>query len=102
MNSKNRVYEVVAVIPKGKVLCYLDVAKLANIKSPRWVGRYLHVNEDTNLIPCHRVVRKDGGVAEKFGGGGAKEHKKRLVREGVEFVENRVNMEKYRWKIACC
>ena len=71
MNSKNRVYQVVAAIPKGKVLCYQDVAKLAGIKSPRWAGRYLHVNEDTNFIPCHRVVRKNvGGECKDHSGGG--------------------------------
>jgi methylated-DNA-protein-cysteine methyltransferase related protein len=98
MNSKNRVYQVVAAIPKGKVLCYSDVAKLAGIKSPRWVGRYLHINEDTNLVPCHRVVSKNGMVAEKFGGGGSREHKKRLLREGVVLTGNRVDMEKCKWE----
>jgi methylated-DNA-protein-cysteine methyltransferase related protein len=99
MNSKDKVYQVVAAIPKGKVLCYSDVAKLAGIKSPRWVGRYLHVNEDVNFIPCHRVVRKDGMVAEKFGGGGREEHKRRLVREGVRLTGYRVDMGKCRWKL---
>lgn len=98
MDSKNRVYQVVAAIPKGKVLCYSDVASLAGIKSPRWVGRYLHANEDVNFIPCHRVVRKNGLVAEKFSGGGKQKHKKRLLKEGVKFTGDRVNMEKCKWK----
>lgn len=99
MNSKRKVYQVVAVIPKGKVLCYQDVAKLAGIKSPRWVGRYLHENEDTDFIPCHRVVRKNGMVAERFGGGGRNEHKRRLLREGVKFIGDRVDMEKCGWRV---
>ncbi len=99
MNNKDKVYQVVAAIPKGKVLCYSDVARLAGIKSPRWVGRYLHVNEDVNFVPCHRVVRKDGGVAEKFGSGGSKEHKRRLTKEGVRFAGNKVDMEKCGWKM---
>jgi methylated-DNA-protein-cysteine methyltransferase related protein len=100
MDSKNRVYQATAAIPKGKVLCYSDVARLAKIKSPRWVGRYLHINEDVNFIPCHRVVRKDGRVADRFGGGGAGEHKKKLIKEGVEFSSDyRVDMIQCKWRV---
>ena len=59
-----KVYEVVKKIPKGKVLTYKEVAKMAgNIKASRAVGNILHKNHSPK-IPCHRVIRSDG----KFGG----------------------------------
>lgn len=62
MNFKKKVLKVVRKIPKGKVLSYKEVAKLAG--SPRaWraVGNILNKNRDAR-IPCHRVIRSDGTV----------------------------------------
>jgi O-6-methylguanine DNA methyltransferase len=59
---KNRVYEIVREIPKGKVTTYKIVAKLAG--SPRaWraVGNVLNINRDPK-IPCHRVIKSDGKI----------------------------------------
>lgn len=75
-----KVYSVVAKIPKGQVLTYKQVAKKAG--SPlayRAVGNILNKNYNPN-IPCHRVVRSDG----KIGGynRGAKRKKEILTREG--------------------
>jgi len=59
---KERVYQVVRKIPKGKVLTYKMVAKLAG-KPRGWraVGNILNKNSDPK-IPCHRVIRSDGKV----------------------------------------
>ncbi|MBI3954706.1 MGMT family protein [Candidatus Collierbacteria bacterium] len=95
MTDKKKVYAVVATIPKGKVMTYGQVARLAGIKSPRWVGRFLHVNPDPTQVPCHRVVRADGKLAENFGDGGMVGHKEKLTREGVKIARNRVNLKKF-------
>jgi O-6-methylguanine DNA methyltransferase len=88
LKFKNRVYEIVREIPKGKVLTYKIVAKL--IGSPRaWraVGNILNKNRDKK-IPCHRVIRTDGKV------GGYKEGTKKkialLKKEGVVIKNWRV------------
>ncbi len=57
---RDRVFEVVKKIPKGKTLTYKEVAEKAG--SPlayRAVGNILHTNYNPE-IPCHRVVRSDG------------------------------------------
>jgi methylated-DNA-[protein]-cysteine S-methyltransferase len=57
-----KVYDVVAKIPKGKVLTYKEVAKL--VDRPRdWraVGNILNKNKNPK-IPCHRVIRSDGKI----------------------------------------
>ncbi|KND48227.1 MAG: methylated-DNA--[protein]-cysteine S-methyltransferase [Parcubacteria bacterium C7867-006] len=58
----DRVRDVVKKIPKGKVMTYKEVAKKAgNEKAVRAVGNILSKNYDKN-IPCHRVIRSDGGM----------------------------------------
>lgn len=58
---KERVYAVVAKIPKGKTMTYQQVARLAGSpKAYRAVGNIMNKNPDTKKVPCHRVVRSDG------------------------------------------
>lgn len=94
MNIREKIYEVVKNIPKGKVMSYGQVAKLAGCKSPRYVGLALHQNPDPLNIPCHRVVNREGRLAESFAFGGGESHKERLVQEGVQF-ENEKVLQKY-------
>lgn len=57
-----KVREVVRNIPRGKVLTYKEVALAAGRpKAFRAVGNILNKNRDRG-IPCHRVVRSDGGI----------------------------------------
>ena len=96
----DKIYNVVSQIPKGKVATYGQVAELAGNK--RWarvVGYALHVNPDRSKIPCHRVVNRDGRVAQAFAFGGENEQAKLLKAEGVEVVDLHVDLEKYRWKL---
>ena len=53
---RDRIYEVVKSIPRGKVMNYGEVAQRAGCKSPRYVGLALHQNPEPGIIPCHRVV----------------------------------------------
>jgi O-6-methylguanine DNA methyltransferase len=59
---RQKVLKIVSKIPKGKVLTYKQVAKLAGRpKAYRAVGNILNKNYDLQ-IPCHRVIRSDGKV----------------------------------------
>lgn len=91
------VYSVVKRIPKGKVLTYGLVAKLAGVKNPRLVGSILHKNIDPEKIPCHRVVNAQGKVASSYAFGGAKAHATRLQKEGVEVVRGKVDLGQFLW-----
>lgn len=85
-NFRKRVLEVVAAIPKGSVLSYGEVAKLAgNLRAARAVGAMMRVNHDP-AIPCHRVIAASGALG---GYNGGTENKiKRLQEEGVR-IERR-------------
>ncbi|HOZ36313.1 MAG TPA: MGMT family protein [bacterium] len=83
ISFKEKIFQVVAKIPRGNVLTYKQVAQLAGRpKAYRAVGNILNKNYDPQ-IPCHRVIRSDG----KAGGynRGGREKRKRLRNEGVDF-----------------
>jgi O-6-methylguanine DNA methyltransferase len=77
-----KVYDVVAKIPRGSTMTYQEVARRAgNPHAARAVGNIMHNNPDTKKVPCHRVVRSDGTP-----GGYARGTKKKieiLRREGA-------------------
>ena len=97
MNTFEKIYEVVKSIPKGKVATYDQVALLAG--NPRWarvVGYALHVNPYPGIIPCHRVVNREGRVAPGFAFGGEGVQRQLLESEGIVFEPNgRIDLEKY-------
>lgn len=100
MTVFSKIYEVVCKIPKGKVATYGQVAALAG--NPRWarvVGYALHNNPAPEIIPCHRVVNREGRVAESFVFGGGNAQRKLLENEGVKFEKDgSINLSKYAWK----
>ena len=62
VNFCDKVYNVVKKIPKGEVLTYKELAKLAGKPEAfRAVGNILNKNKDKK-IPCHRVIRSDGKI----------------------------------------
>jgi O-6-methylguanine DNA methyltransferase len=76
-----KVYTVVAKIPRGKTMTYREVARRAgNPRAYRAAGNILNKNRSP-LVPCHRVVRSDGDP-----GGFAWGRKKKIMilkREGA-------------------
>jgi O-6-methylguanine DNA methyltransferase len=59
---RDKVFEVVKKIPKGKTLTYKQVAiKAGSPRAYRAVGNILSKNYDPK-IQCHRVVRSDGKI----------------------------------------
>lgn len=98
MNTFEKIYAVVAKIPKGKVATYGQVALLAG--NPRWsrvVGYALHVNPDPETIPCHRVVDRFGSVSKAFAFGGENRQIYLLENEGVEVLDGKVNLCVFQW-----
>lgn len=94
-----QVYEVVKQIPPGFVATYGQVARLTGRpRAARYVGYALHSNPAPGIIPCHRVVFKDGSLAPGFAFGGPDEQRRRLEAEGVSFTAaGKVNMKLCSW-----
>ena len=99
MNTFEKIYEVVKTIPEGKVATYGQVAVLAG--DPRWarvVGYAMHVNPEPGIIPCHRVVTRNGEVAKSFAFGGENVQRELLENEGIVFKsDGTIDLKKYGW-----
>ena len=95
----DKVYEVVKQIPRGKVTTYGAIAKLCgNPRMSRQVGWALHVNPEPYVVPCHRVVNREGKLAGAFAFGGKNIQHDLLANEGVQFVDDdTVDLAKYGW-----
>ena len=90
---KDKVYKIVSKIPKGKVMTYGQVAKLAgNPKAARAVGLFMKTNPNAPIVPCHRVVAADGSLTGYSGAGGIKRKKEMLLAEGVIFEGEKVDI----------
>lgn len=94
----DRVYSLVAKIPKGKVTTYGAIAEACGIRSSaRTVGWALNGAKDSNL-PCHRVVNRFGALTGKIHFGDPNLMEDLLRSEGVEFdAGGCVNMKKHLW-----
>lgn len=92
MELAQRMLDVVATVPPGRVTTYGEVAVRAGSRSPRLAGFVLAnlADEDT---PWHRVLRSNGTPAPQL----AAEQLARLRAEGVLAVDGRVDLRRYRW-----
>jgi O-6-methylguanine DNA methyltransferase len=86
-------------IPYGKVTTYGDIALyLGNVKLARAIGNILHRNVDPDFYPCYKVVNRDGRVAKHYAFGGIDGQKGKLMKEGIAVVDDKVDLNIYRYK----
>ena len=90
------VYEIVAQIPRGRVLTYGAIAQLAGYPNhSRLVGRIMRSAPD-NQLPCHRVVSATGRLAPHYPA-----QAELLAAEGVILSPSgKVPLKTYLWQIA--
>lgn len=100
MSFFENVYEAVQLIPRGKVATYGQIARMIGApRSSRAVGYALHANPRPGVIPCHRVVNREGRLAPAFAFGGPEIQAQLLESEGVEVSEDfTVDLGKYLWQ----
>ena len=102
MNSKDffqKVYEVVKMIPSGRVSTYGLIAKyLGSANSSRVVGYAMNASHQNSDIPAHRVVNRLGILTGKHHFSGTTLMKNLLESEGVKIQNDRVvNFKKVVW-----
>ena len=94
----DKVYEIVAGIPAGKVATYGQVAEIAGKPgAARAVGNAMRNNHDTDAVPCHRVVGSDGRMHGYAFGQGESTKLELLKDEGVTLVGDRVDLARSGW-----
>ena len=85
-----KVRDLVASIPPGRVSTYGDIADAAALSSPRIVGWIMRT--DSSDLPWHRVISASGRPAAHL----ATRQLERLRAEGVLAVDGRVRLREYR------
>jgi methylated-DNA-protein-cysteine methyltransferase-like protein len=91
LNFFERVYEVVKLIPPGRVTSYGAIARfLGAAKSARMVGWALNNSHNMESIPAQRVVNRFGLLSGKHHFSGTNAMQQLLEKEGVKVKENKV------------
>ncbi|MET8427073.1 MGMT family protein [Nocardia sp. NPDC059246] len=89
-----RVRELVAAIPPGRVATYGDIAAAAGLSTPRTVGWIMRT--DSADLPWHRVLRANGTPAPHL----AHRQLAELAAEGCPIADGRVDLRRARYRFA--
>ncbi|MFH0992487.1 MAG: methylated-DNA--[protein]-cysteine S-methyltransferase [bacterium] len=93
-----KIWEIVARIPKGYVATYSEVAADAGIpQMPRVVGYALNKLPPELRVPWHRVVNARGMIAFPKPTNEYKMQKALLISEGINFRSDKINLLKFSW-----
>ncbi|MGI9233387.1 MAG: MGMT family protein [Woeseiaceae bacterium] len=94
-----RIWDTILDIPEGNVASYGQIAEIAGIpRGARQVAYALrHVPKDMEL-PWHRIISASGKSAFDPASRHFRMQCDRLISEGVEVNNGKVNMKVYRWE----
>lgn len=93
------VWQVVRDIPRGHVLTYGDVARLAGQpRAARKVGRAMRRAPRKMQLPWHRVINAQGKISFPEDSASWRRQKDLLEAEGVVFLDGRVDLERYGYR----
>jgi len=94
------VYDVVRLIPKGRVTSYGAIAKyLGSARSSRMVGWAMNACHNMEDVPAHRVVNRKGLLTGKHHFDGTNLMQQLLESEGIVVVDNQIiDLEKHFWE----
>lgn len=94
----DKVYEIVRIIPKGKVTTYGAIGETLGLKnSARLVGTAMKAIPQEMDLPAHRVVNRTGALTAASAFGGYQRLRWLLEKEGVSFCDERIDMKKHFW-----
>lgn len=86
-----RVFDIVQLIPLGRVTSYGAIAKaLGTPLSSRMVGWAMNASHTRQGIPAHRVVNRNGLLTGKMHFSDPDEMENRLKAEGVDVKKDKV------------
>lgn len=95
---EEKVYFVVSQIPIGEVTTYGTIAQLCGLKSSaRLVGTLMGKWAKVYPLAFHRVLNRNGFLTGKHAFGDNNEMQRLLEAEGIEVIDNQVDMKKYLW-----
>ena len=100
MDLKEKIYERLRQVPKGKVVTYGELAKACNSNAFRFVGTCMKTNPDPVKTPCYKVVLSNGEIGNYSGVGGVKSKISKLKSDGIEINNGKIDLNKFGWKFS--
>lgn len=104
LSEKNKdfftnVYDVVRLIPEGRVTSYGAIAKyLGSPRSSRMVGWAMNQAHSMADVPAHRVVNRNGLLTGKMHFSSPNQMENLLNAEGISVIEDKItNFQSYYW-----
>lgn len=95
---RERVWQVVAQIPPGKVATYGQIAALADLgNGARQVGRILGLLPSDSRLPWFRVLNAQGKISVPQGPRYERQCQF-LQEDGICLINGRVSLKLYRWQ----
>ena len=100
LNKRERIWQVVSRIPRGKVATYGQVASLADLPGyARYVGYTMKMLPSGSKLPWFRVVNTKGELSFPKHSAQYRTQQEKLEAEGVVFSEGRFCLRTYQWVI---
>ena len=97
--KRESIWQVVHMIPSGKVATYGQIAALAGLpKAARFAGTSLKDLPKATRIPWHRVINAQGRISLPPSSASYQEQHQRLMQEGVLIRNGRIALRDYQWE----
>lgn len=94
-----RIWQIVAMIPAGKVASYGKVADYAGLPGrARYVSRALKLAPCELALPWHRVINSQGKISFKVNSAPFQEQMELLRLEDVEVTQGKISLSQYEWR----
>ena len=95
-NWVKAVWQVVDGIPRGHVLTYGEVARLAGMsRAARRVSLAMRRAPRGMKLPWHRVINAQGKISFPADSSGYQRQKELLEHEGVVFLKGKIDLERF-------
>ena len=96
--SREKIYQVVAVVPRGKVATYGQIADIVAC-SPREVGYAMAALSPTSTVPWQRIINRHVRVSARSDGQPDPEQRRQLLKEGIIFnTRDVIDLSIYGWR----
>ncbi len=100
VNKKERIWQVVSRIPRGKVATYGQVARLADLPGyARYVGYTMKTLPSNSKMPWFRVVNSKGQLSFPKHSVQYRAQQAKLEAEGIVFSEGTFCLQTCQWEI---
>ncbi|ARU58306.1 MAG: MGMT family protein [Pseudomonadales bacterium] len=97
-DKDDRIRQVIAMIPEGRVSTYGNVARMAGLPGyARYVGHLLKHQDACSTLPWHRVISSTGKISLPVDSVSHSLQQQKLEAEGIVFRNGKIDLALYGW-----